>query len=523
MSDLANPGQQVGNIYVIGILTVTGSSLTIAAVPATFIWWWFFRPLKVPRFRHVLVWSYLTSEFIRAITMLIYSSIYLKSNPYLAMVHHSAFCDVIGTFNMMFLEYSDFAVFLLAFHTALIIVSPKCCQGGGLYRFRYYAAVFYFVTPCVFAVICLIPMSSEVRSAYTYLAPWCYFRYFPEWYRFAFSWGPRLFITGAIILIYFVIYYYVKRDLKALDKSISSLGSVDTSPEDRAQHGHHLKCYKLRTSFALSLRKWLSQFPGLNFLYPYGITAVINVDRQASEPTVITLAGDERALETDAGELQNFVNSESYIRFQRRRSDIERQVTFIFVYPAVYIFIYSFQITQQFLYYNQNDTSLLTKEVISYISDFIRPAAGAINSLVFYWKESQSQQLLDRVDRPAYPLDFGEQDRIAPDHVLNIQIATREDYSSPRSDMLSPLDTSRGGWPTSSPPSPQNSSQWSTRMRNFKFRPYTEKVKAVDDTAEVKRSKTVMPIPEESTHRYSHEQSDRESVEEFDLMEFLRQ
>ena len=522
MSDLANPGQQVGNIYVIGILTVTGSSLTIAAVPATFIWWWFFRPLKVPRFRHVLIWSYLTPEFIRAITMLIYSSIYLKSNPYLAMVHHSAFCDVIGTINMMCLEYSDFAVFLLALHTALITMSPKCCRGGGLYRFRYYAAVFYFFTPCVFAVICLIPMSSEVRSAYTYLANWCSFRYFPQWYIWAFSWGPRIFIIAAIVAIYFAIYYYVKTEIKALDKSMSSLGSVGISPEDRARHGHYFKCCKRHTSFTMSLKKWLSQFPGLNFLYPYGITAVINVDRQASEPTVITLAGDERALETDAGELQNFINSQTYLRFQRRRSDIERQVTFIFVYPAVYIFIYSFHMTQQFLFYNPQNSSLLTKEVISYIADFIKPSAGAINSLVFYWKESQSQQLLDRVDR-LDPLDFGEPDQIEPDQDLNIQIDTREDYSSPRSDMLSPLDTSRGGWPTSSPPSPQNSSQWAIRMRNFKFRPYTEEEKPIDDTAEVKRSKTVMPIPEESTHRYSHEQADRESVEEFDLMQFLRQ
>ena len=177
MNDTSNPGQNVANIYVISILTITASSITIMAVPTTFIWWWYFEPLKVPRFRHVLIWSYLSAEFVRAISTLIYSSIYLKSNPYLAMVHHSAFCDVIGTFNMMCLEYSDFAVFLLAVHTALLIISPKCCRGGGLYRFRYYIAVIYLLIPCVFAVICLIPMSSEVRSGYTYLAAWCYFRF----------------------------------------------------------------------------------------------------------------------------------------------------------------------------------------------------------------------------------------------------------------------------------------------------------------------------------------------------------
>jgi hypothetical protein len=336
-----------------------------------------------------------------------------------------------------------------------------------------------------------------------------------------------MFIMAAIVAIYFAIYYYVKTEIKALDKSMSSLGSVGIRPEDRSRHDHYLKCCKRCTSFTMSLRKWLSQFPGLNFLYPYGITAVINEDRHLSEPTDVTLADGDLALEVNAGELQNFINSETYLRFQRRRSDIERQVTFIFVYPAAYLFINAPHITQQFLFYGEKNSSLLTKEVISYIADFIKPSAGAINSLVFYWKESQSQQLLDRVDRLAYPLDSGEPDRIEPDHDLNIQIDSREDYSSQRSDILSPLDTTLGGWPPSRPPSRPPSSQkfnqWATRMRNFKFLPYNEEEKAIDGTAEVNRSKSMMPIREEGEHRYSQEQSDRESVEEFDLTEFLRQ
>ena len=439
------------------------------------------------------------------------------------MVHHSAFCDVIGTLNMMFLEYSDFAILLVAIHTALIVMSPKCCRGGGLYRFRYYIAVIYLLIPCVFAVICLIPMSSEVRSGYTYLAAWCYFRFFPDWYRYAFSWGPRLFIIAAIIVIYFLIYYYIKTEIKALDKSISSLGSVGIRSEASARHGYYLKCCERHISFMMSLRKWLSQFPGLNFLYPYGITAVTDVDRHVSEPAVVTLAGNDLAFQTNAAELQHFLNSDTYIRFQRRRSDIERQVTFLFIYPAVYVFIFAFPITQEFLYYGRQHSTPLTKEVITYISDFIKPAAGAINSLVFYWKESQSQQLLDRVDRVDYHLDSGEPDRIEPDHDFNIQIGSREDYSLRESYMPSPLDTTGVGWPKSSQPaSPQKFGQWATRMRNFKFRSYSDQERAIESTPEFKRS-SMMPIREEGTHKHSHEQSEREGVEELDLMEFLRQ
>jgi hypothetical protein len=60
-------------------------------------------------------------------------------------------------------------------------------------------------------------------------------------------------------------------------------------------------------------------------------------------------------------------------------------------------------------------------------------------------------------------------------------------------------------------------------MRNFTFRPYSEEEKAIDGTAEVKQSMSMMPIREEGTDRYSQEQSDRESAEELDLTEFLRQ
>ena len=434
------------------------------------------------------------------------------------MVHHSAFCDATGTLNMILLEYSDFAVFLLALHTALIILSPKCCQGRGLCPFRYYIAVFYLLIPCVFAVICLTPMSSEVRSAYTYLSTWRYFRFFPEWYRYAFSWGPRLFITAAIVVLYFVIYYHVKTEINAIEKAMPSVGSVDIRPEGRVRHGHYLKCCRSLTSSTVSLRKWLSQFPGLNFLYPYGITAVTGIDGHILGPTVVTFADGDLAVQTNVPELQKFLNSETYIRFKRRRADIERQITFLFIYPAVYVFIYSFQLTQQVLYYSHDENSLLAKDVITYIADSLRPANGAINSLVFYWKESQSQQLLDRVDRLAYAVYSGEPVTIDPDHDLNIQIGFGS-YSSQGSDIPSSVDTTHD---IDQPPAGKFG-QWAIRVRNFRFRPCSDEEKAIERTAEVKRSSSMMPKREEGIYRCSHEESDREGIEELDLTGFLRQ
>ena len=51
--------------------------------------------------------------------------------------------------------------------------------------------------------------------------------------------------------------------------------------------------------------------------------------------------------------LQNVVSSENYLRFQRRRADIEKQVSFLFIYPIVYVLIWTFPLIQQYYPANQ--------------------------------------------------------------------------------------------------------------------------------------------------------------------------
>ena len=473
----------------------------------------------------------MTAEFLEAIVMMIYPCVYLKSNPYLSVVHHSAFCDTIGTLTMMTLEYSDFAVFLLAVHTGLVVFSPRCCQGHGLYRFRHSVGFFYFFIPCAFAVICLVPFSSEVRSAYDHLISECYFRFCPRWYRYALSWAPGLFIMAAIIVIYFSIFIYIKNEVRTLEKSISSLGSLNVRHEDSVsvRHINYLKCCKCRRSFTTSVKKWLSQFPGLSFLYPYGLTALNNAgDRHVSEPAVVYLSDDDPALRSDSAELQSFISSENYTRFQRRRSDIERQVRFLFIYPAVYVFVYAFPLTQQLLDYDlkgNNGNLPLAVIVINYFAIFIEPLLGAINSLVFYWRESQSQQLLDRLERPYQYQSAIDRDRTDPSHGLNIQT----DFRSQSSDMPSPGDTTTGKWPQPGP-SPKSDQQWAARIRDFRFRSSDEEKEIqVSPDSGVKQSRSMVPILEETftqtgdKRRIPHDVSDDEGEESFDLTEFLQQ
>jgi hypothetical protein len=129
-------------------------------------------------------------------------------------------------------------------------------------------------------------------------------------------------------------------------------------------------------------------------VYPYDdLTATGALENRAmSEPSLT----NHQLAQRDLTELQHFIHSENYVRFQCRRSDIERQIKFLFVYPAAYVLLWIFPIIQLFIAYGepQNPSSALL--AVTYISDFMRQSNGSVNALVFYWKESQSDQLLDR-------------------------------------------------------------------------------------------------------------------------------
>ena len=343
--------------------------------------------------------------------------------------------------------------------------------------------------------------------------------------------GTKTVYYAAIIVIYLSIFFYVKNEVRTLEKSISSLGSLNVRHEDSVsvRHSNYLKCCKCRRSFTTSVKKWFSQFPGLNFLYPYELTALNNAgDRDVSEPAVVHLIDDDPALHSDAAGLQNFINSENYTRFQRRRSDIERQVMFLFIYPAVYVFVYAFPLTQQLLDYDiKGNKGKITLDVlvIDYFATFIEPLLGALNSLIFYWRESQSQQLLDRLERPYQYQSAVDRDKTDPSHGLNIQT----DFRPQSSVMPSPRDTTAGKWPQPGP-SPKSDQQWAARIGAFRFRSSDEEKEIqVSPDSGVKQSGSMVPILEETftqagdKRRISHDVSDDEGEENFDLTEFLQQ
>ena len=115
---------------------------------------------------------------------------------------------------------------MIAIHTALSVLRPgKVTLDSGLYRFRYQAYACWAVFAILLAALAFAGASG---SAYVFQGTYCFLPARPIWYRIALSWGPRYFILITILLIYLWIYLYAKAKFGSFNPSLSSEGTSTT-------------------------------------------------------------------------------------------------------------------------------------------------------------------------------------------------------------------------------------------------------------------------------------------------------
>ncbi|KAL2070776.1 hypothetical protein VTL71DRAFT_13802 [Oculimacula yallundae] len=215
------------------ILALTFSTISVASSVLTFYWF-----MKMRRsFRHDLIMLLIQSDMFKALWFMIYPIVVFVNGP---VRDTSAFCQVNGFMIALGIEASDFAVLMIALHSALYIFRPRSSGGeGGLYPYRRLAYILWVIFPLLMASLAFI----NGRHAYVSEGTYCYLPVRPFWYRLALEWIPRYVIFIFILVIYVSIYYYVrfkfqgfnklsKRDSEAQD---NSMGSAD-EPARRHKH-----------------------------------------------------------------------------------------------------------------------------------------------------------------------------------------------------------------------------------------------------------------------------------------------
>ncbi|KAL3427256.1 plasma membrane g-protein coupled receptor [Phlyctema vagabunda] len=198
------------------VLALVFSAISVASAILAF--YWFIRMRR--SFRHDLIMLLIQSDMFKALWFMVYPIVTFVNGP---VPNSSTFCQVNGFFLSLGIEASDFAILMIAIHSALYIFKARTSSSeGGLYPYRYIAYVMWIIFPVLMASLAFLNNSYAYVSDGTY----CYLPVRPFWYRLALGWIPRYVIFIVIVSIYGSIYYYVRYKFNGFSKNANdSIGS----------------------------------------------------------------------------------------------------------------------------------------------------------------------------------------------------------------------------------------------------------------------------------------------------------
>lgn len=186
------------------------------------------------------------SDMFKALWFMIHPVVVFTRGPVLS---NSAFCQASGFFISIGIEASgtrpyvmiwpsfgetmltvvDFAILMIAVHTALYIFKPSQGLGeGGLYPYRHFAYVLWVIFPALMSSLAFL----NPDNAYVTQETYCYLPIRPFWYGLALSWIPRYIIFITITVVYFSIYGYVKYKFSELGSDVGDTSRKRASAID---------------------------------------------------------------------------------------------------------------------------------------------------------------------------------------------------------------------------------------------------------------------------------------------------
>ncbi|KAG0123815.1 G protein-coupled glucose receptor regulating Gpa2-domain-containing protein [Tuber indicum] len=365
-------GQQ---LYILRIIALAAATISLST--GVVVGWWFVRMKR--SFRHHLIMLLVFSDFFKASWQLIYPAVVFTRG---AVASESKFCQAAGFFMSMGIEASDFAVLVIAVHSALYIFRPglTAIGEGGLFRYRHSV----YVAWLAFSI--LMPSLAYINSAPAYSAQgtFCYLPVRPVWYRMALAWIPRYIILVTILILYASIYIYVRMKFRTFRSHVGAstleMDTVDLavpeSPKD--ERGlPQLDDHGLIPTSPVSDSRQVSNASDQPFaklmMMPQTIAEKLNFPPAcSSEPRPWAYDGDEApsrrgSLPASIANPEGGTGSSSEIshgnkvrggtadgasaELRRRRIAISRQLRLLFIYPLVYALMWVPSLVSNLLQY----------------------------------------------------------------------------------------------------------------------------------------------------------------------------
>ncbi|KAF8463498.1 G protein-coupled glucose receptor regulating Gpa2-domain-containing protein [Kalaharituber pfeilii] len=375
-------------LLILRSIAIVAASISLTS--GLLVGYWFIRMKR--SFRHHLIMLLICSDFWKASWQLIYPAVVFTQGK---VDRASPFCQVTGFFISMGIEASgefhslpnrslellteelDFAILVIAVHSALYIFRPPTALGeGGLYKYRYYLYGIWLAFPLLMAALAF----ANEANAYTSQGTYCYLPARPIWLRLALAWIPRYLILITILILYASIYVYVRIKFRTFRTNIAptilEMDDVDSNA--------------LPTNTA----------PGrLPDLHSHGLTETEPENRHA-----MTGASDEPFVKNSDSQglekahkflgLPSFLHSHSppidgptaTAELLKRRYVIRRQLRLLFIYPLVYALMWVPPLISHSLQYTDYFANHPSFPLLCLVS-FTLPVQCAVDCWLFATRE----------------------------------------------------------------------------------------------------------------------------------------
>lgn len=412
--------------------------------------------IKRRSFRHRLIMYLIMSNTLKAGLYFVFPIVVFASGP----VHSlSDWCQASGFLLEFAVEAADMSILIIALHTITYILRPNSKVGeGGLYPYRNWIYLFWLGPPLLAASLAFIKGGHGYVTAGTF----CYLPKRPYWYRLALSWVPRYLIIGVIIAMYIWLYAYVHlkfRGFENLDITGSSHSSSSDSkrkssirPDDIEKNlggdGRQMPLSPLRLSSwkaanqdqssqpvtpAEPLEPWdhmhfITTKPFQNITPdtvgeeegppPSAVRGSIwsgDTQTPSAEASVRATASDSSRAESrttlgappakynnhePGGSKPTVAANVVHDPLRQTRIAIRKELRYMFVYPAVYILMWSFPFAQHALYYNDYYVQhpIFWLNLVTSIALSLQAGVdGVIFSLTEKTREAEDRSLRDTV------------------------------------------------------------------------------------------------------------------------------
>jgi len=367
---------------------------SLVAVLVTLRWFLLMRR----NFRHHLVMCLIISDASKAFWYFLFPIVTFIAGP---VKSESNFCQASGFLLTFSVEAADLSILIIALHSILYILRPNNALGeGGLYPYRYWILPALLIFPLFASSMVFI----SDKTPYTTAGTFCYLAKRPIWYRLAFAWVPRYIIIAIILIMYIWIYVYVTIKFRGFDNlGHSSNGTpqgsrrksafspdaedVEENPMDAVRTPSvRPQLQEAPTEQSLAGSQQLQPWDHMNFItskalntpvgtpaedvpppmeargsewsgdtqFPPGRSSVRAsvADPYTSGPSSAT-AGTPKQLELPPNTLPQNGTNDDNDPLKKTRIAIRKQLRYLFVYPLVYIIVWTFPFVAQIQLYNE--------------------------------------------------------------------------------------------------------------------------------------------------------------------------